>query len=733
MSTERDKKIDALIEQYDADQQRAEPENISPLYDPFRDPNVVPDTGGLEAVDGKYTIKGVEYDEEDIEFENGVPFVKREVREKYEPSFSEQVEETNQSVKERLSAPGQGLVDFGMDLVGMVPGLGKLDDAYDEATKFQDPVATNIRRLSTVIVPTLMGVGAATRGIDTVSKLNLALKGREFPRLLTGLAKIGATAAVDVGVTYISDTSEDGDTLTRQLDDFTNGTLNLPDALITLDSDGPEVRKKKTMYETGVLSIAADFLGYGLNLAKSLRGFKPSEFMDWFKVGDDISEAYKNAHIQLGPDLRAGEAPLEAHVRHQSSLRDWQIDEAAVRQLEAEAATVSRSADSTALQAVDGAPSPSQVDEALSPAITPKLVSPAENAVLSVPPASVARNALDVAAIKNGAATGDPAPVVTEATFRAVAGGNADARALVKDIADDYQSSGEWEGVVNGVRLTKQQRDGAASTALADFMETTTAEIKEAFYAKPSRLQLTDEVGFEYPNEDMAAAALRGIKELNDTYLSLNTAQSSARLLDTTGREIQTIADAAVKLPNNVSQTRVRMMLLDRSQLLMSEWALNKYVKGWSLQNTKRIYDAQQNPAQAGELIQEMLGELSDARLKAQEKALAFRTTLDQLIDDDPNMIGAFIDAFAMSSGDVTTIDKMLKWANSQISLKGMFVSPFDIKGKTRSMNILAQGFWAVRYNNILSGLSALRAGIGNSTTLMLKSTTALMGHGLRQ
>ena len=39
----------------------------------------------------------------------------------------------------------------------------------------------------------------------------------------------------------------------------------------------------------------------------------------------------------------------------------------------------------------------------------------------------------------------------------------------------------------------------------------------------------------------------------------------------------------------------------------------------------------------------------------------------------------------------------------------------------SKSMNLFARGAWAVRYNNVLSGLSAFRAAVGNGAQLILK------------
>jgi hypothetical protein len=45
-------------------------------------------------------------------------------------------------------------------------------------------------------------------------------------------------------------------------------------------------------------------------------------------------------------------------------------------------------------------------------------------------------------------------------------------------------------------------------------------------------------------------------------------------------------------------------------------------------------------------------------------------------------------------------------------------------------MNLFAKGAWSVVMNNVLSGLSAFRAGIGNTYALTMKPITAVLGHG---
>ena len=222
------------------------------------------------------------------------------------PTKPKEVEEESSAlnnVAEAVAAIPISGIDFGMDVVGMVPGLGGLDDAYDEYTKFKNPYIQKFREVSSIILPSLFGTGLVLNGVTKLGKISTITK---------ALASLGGVAAVDAGVTYVSDTTEEGDNLLRGLDDLTGGALNIPDNLMTLDSDSTEVRRYKNTVEAIGLSIFGDILGYGINFGKALKSGKVKEFMDWFKPSDDAAKAFKASKQREAPDIRPGEPPLEA-------------------------------------------------------------------------------------------------------------------------------------------------------------------------------------------------------------------------------------------------------------------------------------------------------------------------------------------------------------------------------------------------------------------------------------
>ena len=198
-------------------------------------------------------------------------------------------------------------VDLGMDLVGKFgEGGASIDDYWDEKTRFSSEFTQNFRDVAGVIVPTIAG------SMTLAPLAGMAAKGAGGGAIAQGLAKVGATAAVDVSVVATSDYSERDEGMMNALDGLLDRMgnplgMNIPDAMQVLDDNDPGVRRLKLMAEAGVFSIVADGLGYLLN-----KGLK------WFKPGDDVSAAYK-AEVEI-------ENVDPASVSAASSLDD-QIEE----------------------------------------------------------------------------------------------------------------------------------------------------------------------------------------------------------------------------------------------------------------------------------------------------------------------------------------------------------------------------------------------------------------------
>ena len=81
--------------------------------------------------------------------------------------------------------------------------------------------------------------------------------------------------------------------------------------------------------------------------------------------------------------------------------------------------------------------------------------------------------------------------------------------------------------------------------------------------------------------------------------------------------------------------------------------------------------------------------------------------------------------AYDLTNGEVDTLVKMTKWARKQMSPGSLL---YNADG---NLNLFAKGLKQIRYNNVLSGLSAMTAAVGNGAGLLLKPIEYMAGAGL--
>ncbi len=632
-----------------------------------------------------------------------------------------QIPDAVKNIGEGAALAPAAVADFAMDAVGKVPGLGWLDDEYDKKTRFSNPHLQTAREALSIIIPSVTATIFAGRAGAKVAG----------PALVKGLSALSLTAAADVGVTAISDVSERDSTLLTELDKLAPN-LNIPDRFKTLDSDSPEVRREKNMYEAAGLSVIGDVLGYALMAGKPL--------MKWFKPLNKQADEYLAAQKStlLDQDTAEAVSKLDEAIatadpktaKGLESQRDALIKEAeeigtsgaSTNPLES---TVSRNADSRAMQYDEDGIRAFQADPEstnYNPNITSGIASEASVARQSIPPANVARNMADTTALKAGKAIGDPAPVITTPMMKKGLQVDGATRDVVMEIAEQSRAVGKFNAVVDGFRFTKQEMGQAAWKIYGDIINAGSAQDLRQMFVSGRDVKNILDGEITYINEMQATAVGFAMRDLVNRYVGREVTESSARVMDTLGREIGSISKAAKDFGDVTDDQQIKSLILGKLNFLMDEYAINKYIAGWTLQNKKWWKNLGDN---ADETLQMMKGDFDkavDVRKKANAKLI---DSLDAAMDQNPQIAMALPEAFSLSNGDVDTIAKMMKFAEKQLNPRGMIAS-----GK-EGMNSFSAGLWAVRYNNMLSGISALRAGLGTTTSLMLKPINHMIGLGM--
>ena len=669
-----------------------------------------------------------------------------------EPSFIDKAGSVVREAVESTIAVPMGMTDFGMDVIGRIPGAEWIDDAWDAKTKFKNPGVQKIREVASVLAPSI--------GVGTVSGLGTA--GMAGGPIARGLAAIGINLAGDVTVNAISDQSE-GDTVSTIVKEAAPW-LPVPDALVVKDTDSPEQRRYKNIYESAGISIVGDIIGYS---AAAGRGV-----MDWFKPNDRTAQEFMSSEVLVNADAPTATRLSELDTRRMELQQ--QLDQVAatpaldqetlraqleiigeldsqIKALDSEAGKLTQQYTNTG--ATDLTESPlesfverqqisrdSQIDQVgkgrlmddpegaggVDPTITPTMFPEGSTAALSTPPGNIARNMADTTAIKLGNSGGTPAPILSERAYHDLSKGNTVSRGIIEDLAEGTRATGNFDAIVDGFRYTKAQMSDQAWKIYNDIIGTDkVTDLKNLFLDARDVKHLLDGRAIKYVNDIQAEAIGYAMRDLTDRYLGKIVTETSARAMDTVGREVADIAEGYKAFPETADLSRVTEMIGDRLAFLMEEYALNKYIAGWALKNQDRWQKfLKESPDKEAALKQIT----NDFDLKVQEKhaqAQGYRDMIRKIASERPEAAQPLIDAFALSKGDVDTLDKLMKWASKQVSPMGLIYSPDG------NLNAFAQGAWSVRYNNMLSGISALKAITGSTVSLTLRTSNAFLGTGI--
>lgn len=667
-------------------------------------------------------------------------------------TLGQDIGEYAQRTLEGIGAAGMGIIDFGMDAIGRIPGAEWVDDAWDAKTKFKNPAFQKVREVSSILVPSI-GVGAASR---------VATAGMAGGPVARGLAALGINVAGDVAVNAISDQSE-GDTVSTIVKEAAPW-LPVPDALVVKDTDSPEVRRQKNIYESAGISIVGDIIGYS---AAAGRGV-----MDWFKPNDKAAQEFMSSEVLVNAD--AATATRLSEIDTQRMELQQQLDQVVatpsldqetllaeldiiselqsqIKALDSESGKLTQQYTNTGASDLTESPlesfverqqisRDSQIDEVgkgrllddpegaggVDPMVTPNMFPEGSTAALSIPPGSIARNMADTTAIKFGNTSGTPAPILSERAYHDLSKGNAVSRNIIEDLAEGTRVTGNFDAIVEGFRYTKAQMSDAAWKIYNDIIGTDkVSDLKSLFLDNRDVKNLLDGRSIKYVNDVQAEAIGFAMRELTDKYIGKVVAETSARAMDTVGREIADIAEGYKAFPETADLSRVTEMLGDRLAFLMEEYALNKYIAGWSLKNQDRWQKFLKESPDKEAAIRQITEQFD---LKVQEKNLqaqGYRDMIRRIAVERPDAAQPLINAFALSKGDVDTLDKLMKWSAKQLSPTGL------LKSGDEGLNAFAQGAWAIVYNNILSGISALKAITGNTVSLTLRTSNAFLGTGI--
>ena len=639
-----------------------------------------------------------------------------------------------------------GMLDFGMDAIGRIPGTAWIDDAWDEKTKFSDPTMAQVRDLASVIVPSVATSLVAT---PAAGKAVAAINGG---KVAAGLAKFGTAIGSDMAIAQISDYSERDEGLLRGIDDTLESMgrpldLRIPDAAKVMDGDSAQVRRNKLMFEAAGLSIVADAIGYVFSAGKPVLG--------WFKPSTPEGKAFKEVAIRENPDpdtvFRTMEIdeeiaqlndeilgstdqklikelttkrdalaeenaglyrayfdtgrssatvdPLASKVQEGQASRNWQTDERAIRSLETDP----------------------EVRE-FNPYVQANLAPESSRPVQSIPRATVQRNAADIAAKVTGAIPPDsvPAPLTNAMMTKGMDLDRA-AREMTAENVDAFNAAGPYAAEIDGVRQAYKDIKESSNTLFTDIFNAKDAdELVEAFKSFQDIKRVGDKE-INVLNDAAVPQSGKALKYLVRMYLGEDVNAMAARELATAGAELNVITDTMRVLKSQVDDEANFGLLKDKIEYITERYGVSKHVASKGL-NVFKFWKKGMSEADLEDLAKNFD---AVADLKKQEAA-AYADDLTRLKKENPTMATNLMMAYDATDGDVNTIAKLNEWTRTQVNpLTTLTSSKF---GNTA----FAESLWSIIYNNVLSGLSAAKATTGAISSLALKPIDYMIGAGIR-
>ena len=578
------------------------------------------------------------------------------------------------SMIQKMSAPGMGLIDFGVDATTSIlnrVGINAegINRQWDNISRFEDKGTQQLRKFSAIALPSMMGAGYIG-GALSATKLPFMAK--------FGLGAAGV-AGTDAAIIAVSDQgTEKNSLLGSAAENFPSifgpsGIMPLPTWTQHQDDESPAKTKLINMLDQAGSSVVGDILGLGLKFAKP--GVKKA--LDWFIPKNSTAQSYKiNQAIKADSDTAIRLAEIDQALATNPSTANAKIlneeRERLISQLQETGASevTTKSTTEQYLELTEGSRRAQIDEEAILkleadpqiygqyvPEITPGLASPGELARQTFLPGNVARNMADTAAIKMGATLGDPAPILSGPMIkRGLVLGQS--RNAVVGLAEAARRAGDFDAVVDGFRMTSKEMRNAHAKIYADIIRAGDVdEVKRLFADDRNVATLIDGTKVKYLSDPQNLQAELAIRDLVDMYLGRNIMETSARVMDTLGREINTIAQAQKEFAELVDNDRVQEVILDKLEFLMQEHGLNKYISGWQLQN-KGWFDRlakSNNPGELTDLINEEFSQAVNAKHAGVKR---FVDELRQLGKDNPEMVKPLFEAFSQSNGDVDTIQK---------------------------------------------------------------------------
>jgi len=591
-----------------------------------------------------------------------------------------------QQVFDVLASPGQGVNDFFVDAINIIPGVD-----LKKRPKFENDITQTIREISSIVLPTVFITKGAT-GAANVGASASRLKMLSDP-LVKWIGEKSLAAGVGAGVDYISEPN--------QTDDNLSGTLKknfpaqfgwIPDNVATLDGDSPDIKRMKNVVEGVGIGLGVDFIEGIAKLIKGRVGIKKTT--QWIPENEKAS-----AFLKANLDDDALDTAEEA-IAKSAAKRSDALDELGEYNFSKNA-----NLDEPMLGVHD-------------------LYGYDESGIRSVDDLGIVGAQVDVARIfsNSDSSYGRVGSVISEPALKfglELAEGQ---DTIIRGLASQLKEAGEYGYKTASGRYLNFKQISAASEKLADdFYGLSLPKLKEAVrkfqYIDPNTdtLVLKDE-GY--------AAVFKTIKQYMSDYMDMDYMKAQAITGTSFAGQVSDMSQGMRLMAETPAVSRAQEQILDRLEFLMAQKGMTSYTRGRALNMLNvwdRLTDVTSKAFGKGEATRtaNAIADEKNKTLQAIERIKAeSKDTIDTLRavkEERPEMLAPLMLAYEMTDGKVDSITKLNNYVRSSTGVlsKALFDGDPDIP------SAVLKGFWSNVYNSTLSALTTpIKAGLSNIALL---------------
>lgn len=638
-------------------------------------------------------------DNPDFEFVNGKPFYTVEAQRRLSGAdkgfgkglhyFGTPLPDLAQTVTERLSAPGMGLIDTSIGAVNYVAekfGLPKIP----EIPRFVGEEANAVRDISSVVMPSIL-LGGAFRAAGSAahSRVGWSLGNDRSFRFLS---RMGINVGTGLLVDEVAPTQEKDFNALGSLRKAWPKTWGfIPDSIATLDSDSPDVKREKNKKEGAIFGLASDLIPAMGKLYRSRNNLK--EALGWVPE-NELAKAWTekaNADIAVTP---------EGEVMRNAERRNSQLD--ALGQYNFEK--------SVNLDSKEPAFGYHDVYDDL------------EMGVRSKDPLGIVGASVDNVRIMRNIETVDGrlGSVMTPSKLQYGIDAPENAMKVLNEMVDDLRNAGEYGYSTQGGRYIpfKQVVEDGNKLA-ADLKGMTVKEMKEKLAPLSGEEINTKQMIL---NDTAYAAAFKATNDLMNEFASLDKARAYAYTATSMAGQISDLSEGARMAFGTPAYERAADQILDRVQFLATISAQTTYAQARAL-NMKNLWNRAKGFMDPDHIRRERNATLRRLNDIAQEKADMVET-LRRVKAERPEMLGPLMLAYEVSNGKVDSITKL---NNYLLQTTGILEKALIDKDPSIP-SMWVQGVWGTIYNSVFSLATPMVAGTGNALAQVTNPISLFMG-----